>query len=111
MEVVLADTFGNDALGNPLRKFDVVWYGRRAGSSSFNRAVLLLGSSPSGVLTGATLEYRFQRFDPETDQAVRAWELVNTTVRIPDQVVKVHPDYYNDYVRELVARAKEQHGG
>lgn len=100
-----------DALGNRLNKFDVVTYGARSGTGSTNNQLLVLHTTPGGFIRGVRRVHRFQRYDPVTDEAIRDWELEETTIRLPESVVKVHPDYFNENLRTLVTQAKEQYSG
>lgn len=96
-----------DALGNELHRFDVVHYGARSGTNSSNRTLMVLGVTETGLIRALDRQYRFQWYDPDTDEAVRDWELVETVIRLPSGVVKVHPDYWNDHIKDLVSKAKE----
>lgn len=96
-----------DALGNELHRFDVVHYGARSGTNSSNRTLMVLGVTEKGLIKALDRQYRFQGFDPETDLAIRKWELRETVIRLPGDVVKVHPDYWDDNIKALVQEAKE----
>jgi hypothetical protein len=91
-----------DSLGNALEPFDVIHWGSRSGNGSQQRCSVFLEATTKGWRIASREHSWLRRDGPKL--------VVSTITDSRKGAVKVHPDYWNDDIRAMVAAVKETYG-